>query len=258
MQAAEGEQAEPAWREEAATEAAGAVAACDDEQECEDEEGSDEEDSSSDAEADRREFGIYQALPVEPGEPDWDAECLDVQEYLRRVRYEAEHLPDVVTAAPPSQQTAADAPNPQRDQPTSFDRFLAADPGVAACDPSLKPSAAWTLDFLRQFSQLRRRLQRHLQVRRQLHAAIRQVVREEQLDPAAAALLYALSARIEKPLHAGTCALYRQLLRLCASQRAALASAADPALPHLNIMIVVAGAYFGQDEELATMWDDDE
>ncbi len=168
-----------------------------------------------------------------------------------------------------------------------------------------------------------------LQVRRQLHAAIRQVVREEQLDPAAAALLYALSARIEKPLHAGgaaearvglagseaavaarsrvdcattvqitalaglhrlgnpclclllpyplcltctlcctlphplsipagTCALYRQLLRLCASQRAALASAADPALPHLNIMIVVAGAYFGQDEELATMWDDDE
>lgn len=42
-----------------------------------------------------------------------------------------------------------------------------------------------------------------LQVRRQLHAAIRQVVREERLDPAAAALLYALSARIEKPLHAG-------------------------------------------------------
>ncbi len=89
MQAAEGEQAEPAWREEAATEAAGAAAACDDEQECEDEEGSDEEDSSSDAEADRREFGIYQALPVEPGEPDWDAECLDVQEYLRRVRWAA-------------------------------------------------------------------------------------------------------------------------------------------------------------------------
>lgn len=74
-------------------------------------------------------------------------------------RYEAEHLPDVVTAPAP-QQMAADAPNPQRDQPTSFDRFLAADPGVAPCDPSLKPSAAWTLEFLRQFSQLRRRLQR--------------------------------------------------------------------------------------------------
>ena len=87
MQAVEAEQAEPAGREEAATEAAGAAAACDNEQE-HDEEGSEEaEDSSSDSEADRREFGIYQALPVDEGEPDWDAECLDVQEYLRRVRW---------------------------------------------------------------------------------------------------------------------------------------------------------------------------
>lgn len=201
MQAAEGEQALQFGREEAATEAAGAAAAHDEEQEHDEEGSEEEEDSSSDSEADRREFGIYQALPVEDGEPDWEAECLDVQEYLRRVRwagaaaeggggraesanfapasalcscmpaatlramlstrcrYEAERLPDVVMAPAP-QQTAADAPNPQLDQPTSFDRFLAADPGVAPCDPSLKPSAAWTLDFLRQFSQLRRRLQR--------------------------------------------------------------------------------------------------
>ena len=60
------------------------------------------------------------------------------------------------------------------------------------------------------------------------------------------------------PPLAGTCALYRQLLRVCASQRAALAGPADPALPHLNILIVLAGAYFRQDEQLATMWDDDE
>jgi hypothetical protein len=109
-------------------------------------------------------------------------------------------------------------------------------------------------------------------------------VREEgALTPRAAAQLYALSARIEKPLHAGTCALYRELLRRCAARRAALgaavaaattaanepgaaadaahaveAAAADPLLPHLNILIIIAGAYFGQDEELATMWDDDE
>jgi hypothetical protein len=118
-------------------------------------------------------------------------------------------------------------------------------------------------------------------VRRQLHSAVRQAVREEgALTPRAAALLYALSARIEKPLHAGTCALYRELLRRCAARRAALGAAAaaattaanepgaaadaahaveaDPLLPHLNILIISAGAYFGQDEELATMWDDDE
>ena len=124
-------------------------------------------------------------------------------------------------------------------------------------------------------------------MRRQLHSAVRQAVRGEgALTPEAAAQLYALSARIEKPLHAGTCALYRELLRKCAARRAALgaaapaaavaaaaavqpggaadaaeaveAAAADPLLPHLNILIVIAGAYFGQDEELATMWDDDE
>ena len=129
-----------------------------------------------------------------------------------------------------------------------------------------------------------------LQVRRQLHSTVRQAVREGGvLTPQAAAQLYALSARIEKPLHAGTCALYRELLRLCAAQRAALAAptatgaaaaagpaaaggvageaaadiaataaAASPLLPHLNILIIIAGAYFGQDEGLASMWDDEE
>lgn len=52
-------------------------------------------------------------------------------------------------------------------------------------------------------------------------------------------------------VHAGTCALYRQLLRHCAAQRAALGASADsaacdPRLAHLNILITIAGAYFGQ------------
>jgi hypothetical protein len=42
-----------------------------------------------------------------------------------------------------------------------------------------------------------------LQVRRQLHAALREAARSERLAPEAASQLYALSARIEKPLHAG-------------------------------------------------------
>ncbi|KAL4427817.1 hypothetical protein ABPG75_001906 [Micractinium tetrahymenae] len=310
-------------------------------------------DSSSDSEADRREFGLYQCLPVEPGEPDWDTEePQTVEEYLRRVRYEAQQLPDVVSAAalPPAapssdQQTAADAPHGQQAGEASRQQhrqrrvlagasaqhgssYLTADPGVQDCDPGLKPSSAWTRDFLQQFARLRRHLQREqemlseqaggtssgggggggsgsarlsllaggaaaamaaeelaalqldppsdampelqqlrgldqLQVRRQLHSAIRAAVEEEVVAPEAAATLYALSARIEKPLHAGTCALYRQLLRHCAAQRAALGGASanaacDPRLAHLNIMITIAGAYFGQDEELATMWDDDE
>ena len=87
MQAAAGEDAEQRLREATPAEAGDAEMEPAESQEYEEEEEEEEEsDSSSDAEADRREFGIYQALPVEPGEPDWDAECLDVQEYLRRVR----------------------------------------------------------------------------------------------------------------------------------------------------------------------------
>ncbi|KAL4442036.1 hypothetical protein ABPG77_011297 [Micractinium sp. CCAP 211/92] len=316
-------------------------------------EAEDAEGESSDSEADRREFGLYQCLPVEPGEPEWDTEEPEtVEEYLRRVRYEARQLPDVVTAPslPPTassdQHTAADAlhsqqaggsgqqqhvPHMQRRDAAGLhaqlgSSYLAADPGVQDCEPRLKPSSAWTRDFLQQFARLRRRLQREqemlnnqvgtsrsggggggaavrlsllgdaasavmtaeklaalqldppsdampelqqlrgldqLQVRRQLHSAIHAAVEEETVAPEAAAMLYALSARIEKPLHAGTCALYRQLLRHCAAQRAALGSSGDgaacgPHLAHLNILITIAGAYFGQDEELATMWDDDE
>ena len=30
----------------------------------------------------------------------------------------------------------------------------------------------------------------------------------------------------------------------------------DPQLPHLNILIAIAGAYFGQDEALAALWEE--
>lgn len=207
------------------------------------EEEEDEEEGSSDSDIDRREFGIYPCLPVEPGEPDWESgEPQTVEEYLRRVRcgcraagrladgaagrvawtgghtstalffatpsvhlfifirfirfqhspgathccrYEARQLPAVVTAAaapqlqqPADQQTAPAAPHSQQPNEASAQeqgqgqsgqrqrrqhqssRYLSSDEGVPSCDPALKPSAAWTRDFLRQFAQLRRRLQR--------------------------------------------------------------------------------------------------
>ena len=61
--------------------------------------------------------------------------------------------------------------------------------------------------------------------------------------------------RIEKPLHADTCALFRALLRHCARLRAGAAGPADPRLPHLNILISIAGGCFGQDEQLARAWE---
>ena len=39
-----------------------------------------------DPEFDMQQFGIYQALPVPPGQPDWEGEPQTAEEYLQRVR----------------------------------------------------------------------------------------------------------------------------------------------------------------------------
>jgi hypothetical protein len=67
-----------------------------------------------------------------------------------------------VADAPHGQGRDAEAERQQAvaGRPHRASRYLAADPGVAACDPALVPSATWTRDFLHQFAQLRRRLQR--------------------------------------------------------------------------------------------------
>lgn len=77
------------------------------------------------------------------------------------------------------------------------------------------------------------------------------------LDESDAANLYALSARIERPLHGDVAAAYRAILRKCCRLRAAVRGCHDLSLPHLNIIIVISGAYFGQDEMLASYQDED-
>lgn len=89
-------------------------------------------------------------------------------------------------------------------------------------------------------------------------AAVRSAVACAALAPADAARLYALSARLERPLHADTAAAYRALLRRCKEWRSGAAGTADPSLPHLNVLITLAGAFFRQDEELAAVWEEDE
>jgi len=67
--------------------------------------------------------------------------------------------------------------------------------------------------------------------------------------------LFALAARLEKPLHPDLSAGFRALLRHCSKLRSGLQRQEDPLLPQLNVLIVVAGAYFGQDEQLCKMVD---
>lgn len=75
------------------------------------------------------------------------------------------------------------------------------------------------------------------------------------LPLARAQWLFALAARLDKPLTADAAASFRALLRRCAALRAAVGGADDPALPRLNVLIAVAGAYFGQDEGLVQLVD---
>ncbi|CAI9115008.1 OLC1v1015840C1 [Oldenlandia corymbosa var. corymbosa] len=57
--------------------------------------------------------------------------------------------------------------------------------------------------------------------------------------------LFALSAAVDSPLDADTCASFRSLLRKCASLRAEK-SVVDEEVAMLNILATIAGRYFGQ------------
>ena len=59
--------------------------------------------------------------------------------------------------------------------------------------------------------------------------------------------LFALSAAVDTPLDADTCAAVRSLLRRCSSMRAAKSEVDDEVIM-LNILITISGKYFGQSE----------
>lgn len=58
--------------------------------------------------------------------------------------------------------------------------------------------------------------------------------------------LYALLAKLEKPLKPEMCSVIRTLARSCSSCRAKLAVAENPLLPQLNLFICLVGRYFDQ------------
>lgn len=73
--------------------------------------------------------------------------------------------------------------------------------------------------------------------------------RVDDLPEGRAQWLFALSAVVDKPLDAQTMAAYRTLLRRCASLRATKTSAENVELCRLNMLIAIAGRYFGQAED---------
>jgi len=150
---------------------------------------------------------------------------------------------------------------------------------IAQCDPALKPSILWVRTFLTKYSALRRIVvgslsrtnelsqgmpelimfskmsQRHLLS--QFESEVEACMKCDGLSRETASRLYAMTLFIDLPCHGDVSALLRMLVRKCASLRARLPRPDDEHLACLNLIIVVCGGFFRQDEELASMWDED-
>ncbi|KAE8906154.1 hypothetical protein PF005_g6823 [Phytophthora fragariae] len=229
----------------------------------------------------------------------------DVQEYLWRVRIEAEGIPDVVVA-PDIDPRQFDAQQ-TRNMPTlqSF--------GLEDTDPERIPDDKWKRELLADFAELRQLIARweaigppkaetrtadsvlteilrtkvprmsdedgwiafffgkpgaeasatppHLRLllqfdqvltRRLLdyHAAWLSEEEATPLSRARAVWIYALLARLDKPVHANVAATIRQILRRCWTLRSGLEAPSEIQLKSLNILIVIAGDFFGQLHDL--------
>ncbi|KAG7392241.1 gem (nuclear organelle) associated protein 2 [Phytophthora pseudosyringae] len=229
----------------------------------------------------------------------------DVQEYLWRVRLEAEGIPDVVVAldVDPRQFDAQQTSNMPKLQ--TF--------GLKETDPERVPDEKWKRELLADFAELRQLISRweaigppkaealrdgdvpieilHTKVPRmsdeegwisfffgksgmetsatpphlRLLLQFDQVLTRRLLDHHAAWIgdedvgqvsraravwIYALLARLDKPVHASVAATIRQILRRCWTMRCELESPSEIQLKSLNILIVIAGDFFGQLHDL--------
>ncbi|KAG1711824.1 hypothetical protein DVH05_009066 [Phytophthora capsici] len=251
------------------------------------------------------------ALPVE-GEEAVDVQLIrrriqqgippqDVQEYLWRVRLEAEGIPDVVVApdVDPRQYDAQQTSNMPRLQ--AF--------GLEQTDPTRIPDSKWTRELLADFAELRQLINRweaigppkaesvqegavpveilrttvprmsdedgwikfffgnpgtdtsatppHLRLLLQFDQVLTRRLLEyhatwlssedvEKVSRARAVWIYALLARLDKPVHASVAATIRQILRRCWTLRCELKAPSEIELKALNILIIIAGDFFGQ------------
>ncbi|ETI34436.1 hypothetical protein L914_18328 [Phytophthora nicotianae] len=254
------------------------------------------------------------ALPVE-GEEAVDVQLIrrrmqqglppqDVQEYLWRVRLEAEGIPDVVVApdVDPRQFDAQQTSNMPKLQ--TF--------GLEETDPKRTPDNKWKRDLLADFAELRQLIARweaigapkaetvrdgdtpieilrtkvprmsdekgwigfffgkpgtelsatppHLRLLLQFDQVLTRRLLDyhaawlsEEMTPlsrARAVWIYALLARLDKPVHASVAATIRQILRRCWTLRSELEAPPEIQLKSLNILIVIAGDFFGQLHDL--------
>jgi hypothetical protein len=233
------------------------------------------EDESDDSEIDRAEFGLYQCLPVDDGAPNFQSdEPLTVEEYLRRVRYEASMLPSV---------TRSSVPVETKEAPSLKQGVLGSD--LVQCDSGRKPSVVWVRSFLSHFVSLRNLLEQlrlhgqpawqcgisesdlpgieallplgQVELQDMLERHMSKMRKSDHIDKETFTLFYLISALLELPCHPDVLAIIRNLARYCADIRAREPCPEMEELSMANILITICGGLFKQDEELAVMWDEE-
>lgn len=227
----------------------------------------DEDDSSSD-EYD----SIRKPAFVVEGEPDFESgPPLDGLEYLRRVRWEAKRIPKVKVAT-------LNLSKLQNEQTAYMPNI----PEIAKCPPHLLPLKSWEVAFLADFSEIRQAfsLQESCYDPSQftistensheesspksptvsmilgMDTVTRAVTLQKHIRTLEAApilsrddcvWLFALCVAVDMPLYAEMSASLRSLLRKCSSLLAEK-SEPDDEVAMLNILVTIAGKFFGQSE----------
>ncbi|KAA6423316.1 MAG: gem-associated 2 [Trebouxia sp. A1-2] len=107
------------------------------------------EDDDRPTQYDLRQYGVYQSLPIPPGPPDMQSDCDTAEEYIKRVRYEAEQLPQTVTSHI----------DPRAFDAQRTDYVPVQDEGSLTAAECI-PSQQWLTEFLADFAGLRSQLHR--------------------------------------------------------------------------------------------------
>jgi survival of motor neuron protein-interacting protein 1 len=225
----------------------------------------DEEEDSAPSSTQPVAFAVDGEFPPEAGSPQTGLD------FLRRVRWEARRLPDVVVAEKTA--TASASASAQPSIATGFGAIS------EQCEPVAAASLAWEAEFVPWFSDLRDRTSAallrspppspasaalpadwsspaslptlgvlsaldHVAVLAALDAVSQ--VPPERLTRPLLVWLFALLAAVEKPLDDSAASALHSVLRSCCVRRAAITHATDPLTAPLNIIIAVTGLYFHQ------------
>ena len=222
-------------------------------------------------------YGIIQCLPVQD---DDDDPCAA---YLRSVRREAEALPNVVTAVYDGDTGGASCiwHHAYENEEVVYEEAIDEWDECGNCRDhdhlDRRPNMAWARAFLKRYASLRRGLQRIrdgigdpygkcvIALSEPSLLGLSQSRLHEQLVETADALelqgvtrersmrIYEICALVEWPCHSNTLATMSRLLRICQQRRSVPQRPSEADLAMLNVIIVVCGGVFRQDEELCCL-----